>query len=151
MRIEFEQKPDGMQRIYFMFCEEEPDPEDLWIRGQLGAVPIPPKRVLQWERDGRIYHVLQYGQCVVGQSMFFIEKHKGVVNKIQAVCKEELEEAEIGRRRLNELVAQVAIEFHNQARFTVDLNNELTIDVDEAKVRERLLQELEETGAMAAT
>lgn len=151
MRMEFESKPDGMQRIYFMFCEEDPDPEDLWVRDQLGSFPVPPKRVLQWEREGRVYHVLQYGQCVIGHSLFPIEKHKGVVDKIRAVCKDDLERAAMERGSLNELIAQVAIEFHNQARFTVDLNNELTIDVDEAKVRERMLQELEDLNRTTAT
>ncbi len=55
MRIELHPKPDGMQHVNLMFCEEAPEPEDLWVRQQLGAFPIPPKRVLQWERDGRTY------------------------------------------------------------------------------------------------
>jgi len=150
VRIEFESKPDGMQRIYFMFCEEEPDPEDLWVRDNLNNFPVPPKRVLQWEIDGRDYKVLQYGQCVIGHSLFAIEKHKGVVDKIRAICKEELEGVSLGREGMNELVAQVAIEFHNQARFSVDLNNALTIDIDEGKVRERLLQELAEISSTPA-
>ncbi|MGH7961685.1 MAG: hypothetical protein ACRERD_07630 [Candidatus Binatia bacterium] len=151
MRIEIEQKLDGMQRIYFMFCEEEPEPEDLWVREQLDKFSIPPKRVLEWERDGRVYHVMQYGQCVIGHSMFAIEKHKGVVDKIRTTCKEELGRAAMERENLNELIAQVAIDFHNQARFAVDLNGELTIDFDETKVRECVLQRLEEASSATAT
>ena len=142
MRIELHPKPDGMQHINLMFCEDVPEPEDLWVREQLGAFPIPPKRVLQWERDGRTYQVLQYGQCVIGNAMFSIEKHKGVVEKIRAVCKEDLGRAAMERDKLNELISQTALEFHKQARFTVDGSGELTIDVDEAKVRERVLQRL---------
>ena len=134
-----------MQHINLMFCEDVPEPEDLWVREQLGAFPIPPKRVLQWERDGRTYQVLQYGQCVIGNAMFSIEKHKGVVEKIRAVCKEDLGRAAMERDKLNELISQTAIEFHKQARFTVDGSSELTIDVDEAKVRARILEKLAKT------
>ena len=142
MRIEFHPKPDGMQHINLMFCEEEPEPEDLWVREQIGGFPIPPKRILQWERDGRQYQVLQYGQCVIGNVMFYIEKHKGVVEKIRMVCEVELSQSELERGKLNELISQTALEFHQQARFTVDGSSELTIDVDEVKVRERMLERL---------
>ncbi len=74
--------------------------------------------------------------------MFSIEKHKGVVEKIRAVCEEELGRAVMERDKLNELISQTALEFHKQARFTVDGSGELTIDVDEAKVRERILERL---------
>jgi hypothetical protein len=134
-----------MQHINLMFCEEESDPEDLWVREQLQGFPVPPKRVLQWERDGRQYQVWQYGQCVIGNVMFYIEKHKGVVDKIRALCQEELGKAGCKREELHELISQVALEFHKQARFTVNGSGELTIDVDEAQVRERMLERLAST------
>ena len=143
MRIEIHPKPDGMQHINLMFCEEEPEPEDLWVREQLGGFPIPPKRILQWEREGRQYQVLQYGQCVIGNALFYIEKHKGVVDKIRTVCKQELEQTVLEKEKLHDLISQTALEFHKQARFTVDGSGELTIDVDETKVRERMLERLE--------
>ena len=142
MRIEYHPKPDGMQHINLMFCEEGSDPEDLWVREQLSGFPVPPKRILQWEREGRQYQVLQYGQCVIGNVMFYIEKHKGVVDKIRAVCKDELNRATLEGGTLNELISQIALEFHKEARFTVDGGGELTIDVDEVKVRERMLGRL---------
>jgi hypothetical protein len=142
MRIEYHPKPDGMQHVNLMFCEEEPEPEDLWVREQLGGFPIPPKRLLQWERDGRQYQVLQYGQCVIGNVMFYIEKHKGVVEKILTVCEVALNQSEMEREKLNELISQTALEFHRQARFTVDGSGELTIDVDEVRVRERMIEKL---------
>lgn len=142
MRIEFHPKPDGMQHINLMFCEETPDPEDLWVREQISQFPVPPKRVLRWEREGRQYQVLQYGQCVIGNAMFSIEKHKGVVEKIRAVCRQELARAGLSRAVFNELISQVALEFHQHARFTVDDSGELTIAVDEARLRERLCERL---------
>ncbi len=144
MRIEIHPKPDGMQHINLMFCEEEPEPEDLWVKEKIGEFPVPPKRILQWERDGRQYHVLQYGQCVLGNVMFYIEKHKGVVDRIRAVCKDELSRVTLARENLHELISATALEFQQQARFTVDDSGELTIDVDESKVRERMLEKLAE-------
>jgi hypothetical protein len=144
MRIEIYPKPDGMQHINLMFCEEEPDPEDLWVREQLERFTIPPKRILQWERDGRPYQVWQYGQCVIGNAMFYIEKHKGVVERIRTLCKDELAQSTAGKEQLNGLISEVAQEFDKQARFTVDGSGELTIDVDQEKLRERVLQKLGE-------
>jgi len=144
MRIEYHPKPDGMQHINLMFCAEEADPEDLWVQEQLSGFPVPPKRILQWERDGRQYQVMQYGQCVIGNVMFYIEKHKGVVDKIRTLCAAELERSSLGKEKLYELISQTALEFHKQARFTVDGSGELMIDVDEAKVRERVLEGLGE-------
>jgi hypothetical protein len=144
MRIEIHPKPDGMQHINLMFCEENPEPEDLWVKEQIAAFPIPPKRILQWEREGRQYHVLQYGQCVLGNVMFYIEKHKGVVDKIRVVCEDELKRTTLERARLHELISETALEFQQQARFTVDSSGELTIDVDETKVRVRMSEKLAE-------
>lgn len=144
MRIEIHPKPDGMQHINLMFCEEEPEPEDLWVKEKIGEFPVPPKRILQWEREGRQYHVLQYGQCVLGNVMFYIEKHKGVVDRIRAVCKDELSRVTLAREILHELISATALEFQQHARFTVDGSGELTIDVDESKVRERMLEKLAE-------
>lgn len=150
MRIEVHPKPDGMQHINLMFCEEEEEPEDLWVLSQLEAFSVPPKRVLLWERDGREYRVMQYGQCVLGQTLFPFEKHKAIVDKIRATCKEELARTEMEKSALNELISRAALELHQEARFTVDLNSELTIDIDEAKARECLLRWLEEGNAAAA-
>jgi hypothetical protein len=144
MRIEYHPKPDGMQHINLMFCEEMAEPEDLWVREQLSGFPVPPKRILQWERDGRQYQVMQYGQCVIGNVMFYIEKHKGVVDKIRTMCAAELDRSSLEKDKLYELISQTALEFHKQARFTVDGSGQLTIDVDEEKVRERMLEGLGE-------
>src|SRR5262245_4484947 len=144
MRIEYHPKPDGMQHINLMFCEEDPDPEDLWVREQLGRFPVPPERILQWERDGRQYQVLQYGQCVIGHLMFYIEKNKGVVEKIREVYEVDFGQSGRVKEKLHELISQTALEFHQQARFTVDGSGELTIDVDEGQVRERMLEKLTE-------
>ena len=149
MRIEIYPKPDGMQHINFMFNAEEQEPEDLWVLAQLSEFPVPPKRTLQWEREGRDYTVWQYGQCVVGNVMFYIEKHKGVVDKIRIVCREELAQAALSRAVLNELVSQVAVELQKDARFIVNGSGELAIDVDEIKLRECVQRKLAEASEVA--
>ena len=148
MRIEIHPKPDGMQHINFMFHAEEQEPEDLWVLSQLSEFPVPPKRTLQWEREGREYTVWQYGQCVVGNVMFYIEKHKGVVDKIRTACCDELAQAALSRAVFNELVSQVALELQKDARFIVNGSGELAIDVDETKVRERVQAKLAEANEM---
>ena len=145
MRIEFHPKPDGMQHINLMFCAAEPEPEDLWVREQLQSFPVPPKRILHWEREGQEYEVLQYGQCVIGNVMFYIEKHKGVVDKIRSLCHQELTQAPLPQAVINELVSQVALEFHKESRFTVDNRGELTIDVDREKLQNRIRELLSAT------
>lgn len=142
MRIELQPKPDGMQHVNLMFCEEEPEPEDRWVREQLDRFPVPPKRMLQWERDGRQYRVWQYGQCVVGEALFFIERYKGVVDRIGAVCGEALDRARLSTERLNALISETGLDFHQEARFTIDGLGELTVTLDEAKLRERMLERL---------
>jgi hypothetical protein len=148
MRIEIHPKPDGMQHINLMFCDEEPEPEDIWVRERMEGFHVPPKRILQWERDGKPYQVLQYGQCVVGGIMFYIEKHKGLVDKIRVICRTELEHAALSRPVFNEFVSQIALEFHQDARFIVDGSGELAIDVDEAKVRRQVGERLATVASM---
>lgn len=149
MRIEIYPKPDGMQHINFLFSAEEQEPEDLWVLAQLSEFPVPPKRTLQWEREGCEYTVWQYGQCVVGNVMFYIEKHKGVVDKIRLLCRGELERAALPRAAFNELVSQVALELQKDARFIVNGSGELAIDVDETKLCEQVRTKLIEANGIA--
>jgi hypothetical protein len=143
VRIELHPKPDGMQHVNLMFCEEAPDPEDGWVREQLDRFPVPPKRVLYWEREGRQYRVWQYGECLIADPLFFIERYKCVVDRIRAVCRDELDRVGLERGRLNALISQTALEFHEEARFTVGRSGELAITLDEARLRERMLERLD--------
>lgn len=147
MRIEVHPKPDGMQHINLMFCAEDPGPEDLWVQAMLSDFPVPPKRILDWERDGRQYKVLQYGQCVIGNALFYIEKHKGVVDKIRAHCHEDFATSALGKDELFEVISEIALELNQEARFTIDGSGELAIDLNMEKTRERLLQRLAEKRA----
>ena len=144
MLIEMYPKPDGMQHINLMFCEEEPDPEDGWIRSHIQEFPVPPKRSFTEQRAGRQYTTLQFGQCVIGHSMFYIEKHKGVVDKIQTVCRQDLKQAELDRPTRNILLSRLAMELDKQARYTIDESGDLTIAIDEKIMRRRLLELMEE-------
>jgi len=148
MRIEIHPKPDGMQHINFMFSEEDPGPEDLWISAMLSDFPVSPKRELQWERDGLQYKVLQYGECVIGNALFYIEKHKGVVDRIRRLCHNEFASSALERERLFELISETALEFNQEAKYTVDGNGGLTIAVDEPKLRSRIMERL---GAESAS
>ncbi len=144
MRMETEPRPGGMERISLMFCLEEPEPEDLWILEQLHQFPIPPKRTLEWERDGRRWKVYQYGQCVIGPALFAIEKHKRLVDKIRLLCSREIADFPGDRARVREVISRVALEFHKEARFTVDDRGALDLAVDEEGLRWCLVRGLKE-------
>ena len=141
MLIEIYPKPDGMQHINLMFCETEPDPEDVWVRSHIEAFPTPPKRIFEEERAGRAYTTLQYGQCVIGHSMFYIEKHKGVVDKVLGVCTSELERAALDHLTRNTIISRLALELDKNARFSVDEHGNLAIvfkEIDAAGIHTRL-------------
>ena len=144
MRIEIHPKPDGMQHINLMFCEEDPGPEDLWVNAMLNDFPVPPKRILQWEREERQYKVLQYGQCVIGNALFYIEKHKGIVDKIRMLCRDEFDSSMLSKRNSSRSISETALEFNQEAKYTVDGSGELKIAIDEAKLRDRVLERLAE-------
>ncbi len=150
MLIEMYPKPGGMQHINLMFCEEEPDPEDVWIRSHIQEFPVPPKRSFQEQRGGRQYTILQFGQCVIGHSMFYIEKHKGVIDKIQTVCGQDLKQAGLDRPRRNVLLSRLAMELDKQARYTVDASGNLTIAIDENVMRKCLAEFIMAEQAEAA-
>ena len=138
MLVEVHPKPDGMQHVDFLFCAARPDPEDEWIRARLDALPIPPKRSFEETRRGRTYTALQYGQCVIGHSLYAIEKYKAVVD---AVAASYTDVPLLDRNARNRLIARLAEELEPQARFTVDEVGKLTIafsDVDAAGIRRRL-------------
>ena len=136
MLIEIYPKPDGMQHINLMFCEAEPDPEDVWVRSHIEAFPTSPKRIFEEERVGRTYTTLQYGQCVIGHSMFYIEKHKGVVDKLLGLCASELEQAGLDCPTRNRIISRLALELDKNARFSVDDQGNLAIAFKEIEVAE---------------
>ena len=100
--------------------------------------PFPPKRSFEETRRGRTYTTLQYGQCVIGHSLYAIEKYKAVVDAVAAVYTD----APDGNAR-NRLIAHSAEELEPRAHFTVDDPGKLTIsfsDIDAAGIRQRLDQ-----------
>ena len=138
MLLEIYPKPDGMQHINFMFCAAESDPEDAWIRAHLESFLAPPKRIFEEERNGRAYTTLQSGQCVIGHSMFYIEKHKGVVDLVSQVCTADVEQLGLDRLARNNVISRLALELDKLTRFAVDDDSNLSIalkEIDEAVVR----------------
>ena len=140
MLVEIYPKPDGMQHVDFLFCADRPDPEDEWVRARLDMLPIPPKRSFEETRRGRMYTALQYGQCVIGHSLYAIEKYKAVVDAVAAAY---TDAPALDGNAGNKPIARLAEELEPRARFTVDEAGKLTIafsDVDAAGIRQRLDQ-----------
>ena len=143
MRIEIHPKPDGMHHVNLMFSEADPQPEDAGVRDILERFQVPPKRTLEWERDGRMYEVLQYGQCVIDAVMYDIEKHQAVAQRVLAMCGEETAGAAVDEARARALAGEIARELHRDAGYTYDEHGGATLRLDEddlrARLRERLL------------
>ena len=75
--------------------------------------------------------------------MFYIEKHKGVVDKLLGVCTSELERAALDRPTCNMIVSRLALELDKQARFSVDEQGNLAIafkEINEAEIHKRLAE-----------
>ncbi len=140
MRTEIELKGDGMARVSLLFRREGRDPEDLWIRSELERFPVPPKRTLEWERGGESFEVLQYGQCVIGELMYDIEKHQMLCDRIRELCGEELAASAADSEELDLLVSGAAREHHGAAKINWDEHDNKSVLVDEQPLRERVIE-----------
>ena len=147
MRTEIEYKPDGMARVHLMFRRAGRDPEDLWIRSELERFPIPPKRILEREHDGEVYDDLQYGQCVIGEYMYDIEKHQQLCQRIGELCTEEVAASPLSETDREGLISELAREFHGEAKMTWDEDDNFLLVVEDAPLRERALELLAATTA----
>lgn len=145
MRTEIQYKGDGMARVSLLFRREGRDPEDIWIRSELERYPVPPKRTLEWEREGEQFDVMQYGQCVIGGLMYDIEKHQMLCDRIRELCGDELAAGIEGAEEREVLVSEAAKEFHGAAKISWDERDVKSVAIDEPPLRERVL-ELIETG-----
>ena len=63
MRVEVEETGFLMARVYLLFDEESPEPEDTAVQEYLQSHHLRPKRILRVGRDNGRYQVLQYGIC----------------------------------------------------------------------------------------
>ena len=152
MRTEIEYTGGGMARVSLLFRREGRAPEDIWIRSELERFPVPPKRTLEWERGGERFDVWQYGQCVIGELMYDIEKHQLLCDRIGELCADELAAlaagasgAEAGegageRGEAAALVSEAAKEFHGAAKIRWDADDRKSVAVDEPPLRARVLE-----------
>ena len=140
MRTEIEYKGDGMARVSLLFRRERRDPEDLWIRSELERFPVPPKRTLEWERDGEPFEVLQYGQCVIGELMYDIEKHQLLCDHIRELCSGELAASAADAEAREALVSEAARQFHGAAKIRWEADDRMSLAVDEAPLRAHVLE-----------
>ncbi len=145
MRIEVQPKPDGMRHINLLFSAAAPDPEDAWVREQLTAMPIGPKRILQWEREGRPYQVWQYGECVLGEALYFIDRYKRVVDRLRTVCQAELEQAAGTHEETHALIGETARACVHNARLVMDASGAMTLHLDDDRLRQALQERLAQT------
>ena len=147
MRTEIEYKDDGMARVSLLFRRGGRDPEDLWIRSELARYPVPPKRTLEWEREGEPFEVLQYGQCVIGELMYDIEKHQMLCDRIGELCSDDLAASSATAEEFGDLVSGIAKEYHGAAKIGWDEHDRKSVVVDEQPLREHVLELLKGASA----
>lgn len=138
VRTEIEYKGDGMARVSLLFRRDGHDPEDLWIRSELERFPVSPKRILEWDRGGEPFEVLQYGQCVIGELMYDIEKHQLLCGRISELCSDEFAASSMSSGDREQLVSEVAKEFHGAAKIRWDNDDQMAVSVENEPLRERV-------------
>ncbi len=143
MRTEIQYRGDGMARVSLLFRREGRDPEDIWIRSELERYPVPPKRTLEWERQGEQFDVMQYGQCVIGGLMYDIEKHQMLCDRIRELCGDELASGMPDANEREVLVSEAAREFHGAAKISWDEHDRKSVAIDEPPLRARVLELIE--------
>ena len=143
MRTEIQYRGDGMARVSLLFRREGRDPEDIWIRSELERYPVPPKRTLEWERQGEQFDVMQYGQCVIGGLMYDIEKHQMLCDRIRELCGDELASGMPDADEREVLVSEAAREFHGAAKISWDEHDRKSVAIDEPPLRARVLELIE--------
>ncbi len=141
MLLEFYPKSDGMQLLHFMFRSDRVDPEDLWIRTCLSGIVPGPKRVFSESREGVSYETQQYGQCVIGQALYDIQKHQEIVKKLRLDYHLQALAEQICAEQYNSIISQVAYELAKFARFTVNDQDDLSLvltGVDQSMIDNRV-------------
>ena len=147
MLLELYPKSDGMQLLHFMFRSDRVDPEDLWIRTCLSEIVPGPKRVFFETREGASYETHQYGQCVIGQALYDIQKHQEIVKRLRFDYDLKTLRERVGAEQYNSIISQMAYDLAKFAKFTVNDQNDLSLvlaGVDQSMIDDRvaLLQKL---------
>lgn len=141
MLLELYPKSDGMQLLHFMFRSDRADPEDLWIRTCLSGIVPGPKRVFSETREGATYETHQYGQCVIGQVLYDIQKHQEIVKKLRFDYDLETLREQVGAEQHNTIISQIAYDLAKYARFTVNDRDGLSLvlaGVDQPMIDDRV-------------
>ena len=86
--------------------------------------------------------MLQWGQCVIGNAMYSIEKHQALVRDIEELCADEIVASDLDRTAINAAISEVALAFHEEARIADDWTDRVRVEVDIARLRASMLERL---------
>jgi hypothetical protein len=149
-----ETEPNGfmMVRYKLYFNQQRPDPEDAWVVAYLEEHGLTPRRQLHEEHEGIPYQVWHFGQCYLGRHVAQLGElyQKGVEHSVLAQHIQGLlsEAADDAVRRMvtaletptrDEVVAQLAAQLYDAARFEAGDEHHVAVHIDAAVVCQAFL------------
>lgn len=143
-----------MYTVQLMFDPARPDLEDQEVREYLTDHELEPRYQYEIEEDGRPCQVLQFGGCYLGrhlQSVGQIQRHAVEVELLTAEVQGHLAALELPQlavaesgdgAKLQETVAALVSELHQESAFQANENGELAVALDREDVKEAALRVL---------
>lgn len=143
-----------MYTVQLIFDPASPDSEDQEVRDYLTDHELEPRYQYEIEEDGRPCQVLQFGGCYLGrhlQSVGQIQRHAVEVELLTAEVQGHLTALELPQltvaesgdgAKLQETVATLVSELHQESAFQANENGELAVALDREEVKAAALRVL---------
>jgi len=156
MIIRVEPKDFFMSTIFLIFDREQPDPEDEEVKRYLAERSLEPRRTLETAYQERDCLVWQFGGCYLGGHLNAIAdiqrkylEEEMLAHEMPRLLKEaasvEVQEAvdRLPDNRLQELVATLVKEFHQESSFAPDADGNIKVTLEPAAIQRRFTELLQ--------
>jgi hypothetical protein len=156
MIIRVEPKDFFMSTIFLIFDREQPDPEDEEVKRYLAERSLEPRRTLETAYQERDCLVWQFGGCYLGGHLNTIAdiqrkylEEEMLAHEMPRLLKEaaavEVQEAvdRLPDSRLQELVATLVKEFHQESSFAPDADGNIKVTLEPAVIQRRFTELLQ--------
>jgi hypothetical protein len=156
MIIRVEPKDFFMSTIFLIFDREQPDPEDEEVKGYLAERSLEPRRTVETAYQERDCLVWQFGGCYLGGHLNTIAdiqrkylEEEMLAHEMPRLLKEaaavEVQEAvdQLPDSRLQELVATLVKEFHQESSFAPDADGNVKVTLEPAVIQRRFRELLQ--------
>jgi hypothetical protein len=156
MIIRVEPKDFFMSTIFLIFDRQQPDPEDEEVKRYLAERSLEPRRTVETAYQERDCLVWQFGGCYLGGHLNTIAdiqrkylEEEMLAHEMPRLLKEaaavEVQEAvdRLPDRRLQELVATLVKEFHQESSFAPDADGNIKVTLEPAVIQRRFTELLQ--------